>query len=146
MKENTIQNTVDWFVEAVKEPTDKNRVVQLGVHIEEFAEMMDAIGCAQPSSQMSDLANSFKKSAVGITDLKIDRQELLDSLADQIVTACGVAQLFGMDIVGALNEVNRSNWSKFEAGKALFDENGKIRKGANYSKPNLEPFVWASQK
>jgi hypothetical protein len=49
--------------------------------------------------------------------------------------------MLDMDVLGALEEVNRSNFSKFENGKAVFDENGKITKGKNYSKPNLKPFV-----
>jgi hypothetical protein len=58
-------------------------------------------------------------------------------LADQIVTAVGIASMLDMDIVGALQEVNRSNYSKFVNGRAVFDENGKIKKGADYSKPDL---------
>lgn len=66
--------------------------------------------------------------------------ELLDSLCDQIVTAIGVAHMMGFDIESALNEVNRSNWSKFIDGKAVFDENGKIAKPDTYSKPDLTSF------
>ncbi len=141
MKDNTLQNTVDWFAEAVRTPTDKNKVVQIGVHIEEFSEMLASIGLAECADSMSHAADFFKAGQVSYSDLKIDRQELLDSLADQIVTSCGIAHLFGMDIIGALNEVNRSNWSKFENGRAIFDENGKIKKGVNYSKPKLESFI-----
>lgn len=47
----------------------------------------------------------------------------------------------GFDIVGALQEVNRSNWSKFENGEPIFDENGKIKKGPNYRPPDLSKFV-----
>ena len=49
--------------------------------------------------------------------------------------------MMGFDIIGALNEVNNSNWSKFENGKAIFDGNGKIKKGTNYFKPNLIKFI-----
>ena len=65
----------------------------------------------------------------------------LDALADGIVTATGMAHMAGMDIVGALGEVNRSNWSKFEDGKPVFNENGKIAKGKDYSKPELKPYL-----
>lgn len=134
---DTLQHTVDWFREAVREPTDRNRVTQLGVHIEEFSEMLDAIGCTQPAKDMADAADFFKAGKIQISDLKINREELLDALADQIVTAAGIATLFGMDIVGALQEVNRSNHSKFVDGRAVFDENGKIKKGSAYFKPDL---------
>ena len=69
------------------------------------------------------------------------RRELLDALCDQIVTAVGVAYMLGMDIQGALNEVNRSNWSKFVDGKAVFNEQGKIAKSENYTPPQLVEFV-----
>jgi predicted HAD superfamily Cof-like phosphohydrolase len=72
---------------------------------------------------------------------KQSKIELLDSLADQIVTAIGVAHMFGFDISGALAEVNRSNFSKFEDGKPVFDANGKITKGKNYTPPELTPYI-----
>ena len=66
---------------------------------------------------------------------------MLDALCDQIVTAIGVAHRFGFDIQGALAEVNRSNWSKLVDGQFQHDANGKVIKPADYSPPNLAPFV-----
>ena len=67
----------------------------------------------------------------------------LDSIADQLVTATGCATVHGMDPVGALNEVNRSNFSKFdEQGEPIYHpETHKLMKGPNYSEPNLAPFI-----
>ena len=42
--------------------------------------------------------------------------------------------------VKAFEEVHRSNMSKLENGKAIFREDGKILKGKNYFRPNLENF------
>ena len=67
--------------------------------------------------------------------------ELLDALADGIVTAAGLAYMQGMDIDGALAEVNRSNFSKFENGHPVFLNGGKIGKGRHYTPPELEPFL-----
>ena len=134
---DTLQQTVDWFREAVREPTDKNKVVQIGCHIEEFGEMLEAIGDQGLAKRMQGIAAEYKQGEVEYNKLVIDRKELLDSLADQIVTAVGIASMLEMDIVGALREVNRSNYSKFVNGRAVFDENGKIKKGADYSKPDL---------
>ena len=88
--------------------------------------------------RLGQIGDHYKKrtDAIGC-----DRDAMLDSLCDQIVTATGVAHMFGMDIQGALNEVNRSNWSKFVDGKPVFDINGKIAKPATYSKPDLSAFV-----
>ena len=43
--------------------------------------------------------------------------------------------------VKAFGEVHRSNMSKLQDGKAIFRSDGKILKGADYFRPNLEPFV-----
>jgi predicted HAD superfamily Cof-like phosphohydrolase len=134
----------NWFALAMPQPTDKNRAVQIGVHFEEVAEMIDAIHGSpyDPTlcGEVAKLADMFKKH-VGLAPEAVDRKELLDSLCDQIVTSIGVAHMFGMNIEGALAEVNRSNWSKFVDGKPVFDANGKIAKPATYSPPDLTPFV-----
>ena len=43
-------------------------------------------------------------------------------------------------IMEAFEEVHKSNMSKLENGKAIFREDGKILKGKNYFRPNLENF------
>lgn len=137
---NVLQETAQWFVEAVRAPSDENRLVQLGVHFEEVGEMFESMtNFEDVAVALHTIADAFKRKEVG--DFSIDRVKLLDALADQIVTATGVAHMFGLDIVGALNEVNRSNFSKFVDGKAVFNENGKITKGPNYSKPVLDSFI-----
>lgn len=70
-----------------------------------------------------------------------DRAELLDALADQIVTATGIGTFLGMNVPGALSEVNRSNYSKFVNGEPLFNENQKVMKGPDYTPPELSPFI-----
>lgn len=49
--------------------------------------------------------------------------------------------MMGFDMVGALKEVNASNYSKFENGKPVFNEQGKIAKGKDYFKPNLTTYL-----
>lgn len=131
-----------WFKKAVPNPTDKNRAVQYGCHLEEITEMLDEV--LQVNQDATDLlqdeANWFKTKFDGNPTIR-DKEEFLDSLCDQIVTAVGVAYMNGFDIVGALQEVNSSNWSKFENGEPIFDENGKIKKGPNYRPPDLSKFV-----
>lgn len=135
-----IQEIKCWFNAAVPNPTDKNRAVQIGCHFEEGAEMASALGDKETQWEMETHAD-FYKLHPGLPVANVDRKELLDALADQIVTAVGVAHMFDLDIIGALAEVNRSNWSKFVGGKPVFDENGKIKKGPDYTPPNLDPFV-----
>lgn len=137
-----ISDIKGWFELAVPEPTDKNRAVQIGVHFEEVGEMLQTLPTHHPClrDDLGDVANGYKKRHE-VNGEDVDRIELLDALCDQIVTAVGVAHMFGMDIEGALAEVTRSNWSKFVDGKPTFDANGKIAKPATYSKPDLTPFL-----
>ena len=145
----SIKNTQDWFREAVPNPDNRTLAVQLGCHFEEVAEMLEALMIrdihGDPSlyryakDAMESLADALKNgqcSVAGINSLM-----LLDSLTDQQVTGIGVGYMLGFDMEGALNEVNSSNWSKFEDGKPVFNEHGKIAKGKDYTPPNLEPYL-----
>ena len=138
-----IKGILNWFEVAIPEPKDKDVCVQVGVHLEECAEMLHALGLGSASRNLHSYADMFKRSdrkAMYCIE-KADKVELLDSIADQIVTGVGTGHMLGMDIEGALKEVNDSNHSKFEYGKAVFDEQGKISKGKNYRSPELEPFI-----
>lgn len=126
-----------WFKKAVPEPTNKNRAVQYGCHLEEVQEMIDTINDGDLYTNID--GDWYKKYADNLP--VSDPIEFLDSLCDQIVTAVGLAYMMGYDIRGALAEVNRSNWSKFENGEPIFDENGKIKKGPNYSPPDLKAYL-----
>lgn len=137
-----ISDIKGWFELAVPTPTDKNRAVQIGCHFEEVGEMLQTLPTNHPClrDDLADIANDYKRRQE-VSPEEPDRLELLDALCDQIVTAVGVAHMFGMNIEGALAEVNRSNWSKFVDGKPVFDANGKIAKPPSYSKPDLTLFV-----
>lgn len=141
---NEIARTKEWFQLAVAQPTEKNKLVQLGVHIEEIGEMFTALDAGALATALNELATAFKVGAtpagdpIAFSDFTVNRKELLDALCDQIVTTVGVAHMLDMDILTALARVNDSNWSKFVDGKPVFDENGKIKKGPSYQKPNLD--------
>jgi predicted HAD superfamily Cof-like phosphohydrolase len=145
-----IENTFGWFVEARPEPNRKDFNVQLGVHVEEFGEMLDELTPQDRSTaQLVDDANravkALAKHLKGSTNAVVVKEEnrigFLDSLCDQLVTATGTGQAQAMNVPGGLNEVNVSNYSKFVDGKAIFDENGKVAKGPGYVKADLSPFV-----
>lgn len=90
-------------------------------------------------SNLSTLADLLKSGEIEVEpESKIN---LLDSICDQQVTGIGVAHMLGMDIDGAMDEVNKSNWSKFVDGKPVFNEQGKIAKGPDYRAPSLERFA-----
>lgn len=139
-----------WLETAFPKPTEKDRATQIGVHLEEVTEFMEAIGSSKAATILvQDVSDNFKQSpniyqdadGNAITLPKDFKEQMLDALCDQIVTATSVAHSMGFDIVGAIKEVNASNWSKFEDGKPLYDANGKVIKGKHYFKPNLKPFL-----
>jgi predicted HAD superfamily Cof-like phosphohydrolase len=135
-----ITEITKWISKAVPAPTPKNMSVQVGCHFEEVAEMMSALGMQHHEvTFMEEIATAFKENRYGL--LNVNRQELLDSLADQIVTGTGVGYMYKLDVNGACGEVNKSNWSKFVDGEPVFDENGKVKKGPNYFKPDLTKFI-----
>ena len=151
MENNTLQNTFDW-IKSCQEPSEKLANIQMGVFLEEIGETFDAIRCKDfaHSIKMGHLghvvikeifAKKFKKGEYELDLDAINLVELLDGLCDVIVTATTTAYALGFDLVGAMNEVNRANYSKFVDGKPVYDENGKITKGPDYVRPNLEPYV-----
>lgn len=147
-----IKDIIEWFKAAKPEPTEKDKATQIGCHFEEVSEMLQALSCIR--EQVDDVSQEFYSSDA--IDKDIDGKvmelpenwqiELLDSICDQIVTAIGVGYMMGFDMVGALDEVNKSNWSKFKDGVPAFDENGKIAKADGYFKPDLAKFLKAGEK
>ena len=92
-------------------------------------------------THLHQLSNLMKENDKAIKVRDTNRVELLDALADQIVTATGVGVFLGMNVPGALDEVNRSNYSKFENGEPVFNENKKVMKGKDYTPPDLSKFI-----
>ena len=140
---NELLNTLNWFKQAIPNPTDEQKCIQMGCHFEEVGEMLESIGYVE--EYVEDVSHDMKKAhKYTVEDLmrQVDDNEieLLDAMVDQIVTAVGVCHMMGFDIMSALAEVNRSNYSKFEDGKPVFDC-GKISKGRFYTPPNLTPFI-----
>jgi predicted HAD superfamily Cof-like phosphohydrolase len=142
----SLEKTKQWFEQAIPEPTVEQACIQVGCHMEEFSEMLSALADDFECCAVGSIAHEYKtcnlKNLAMISSASSDvKIEILDSIVDQIVTAVGVGHMMGMDVLGALEEINRSNFSKFEDGKPVFDLNGKITKGKDYVKPNLEKFV-----
>lgn len=97
---------------------------------------------AEAQSALGKLSELMKTNHLAIFPANSNRQGMLDALADQIVTATGVGTFLGMNVPGALAEVNRSNYSKFNAeGEPIFNENMKVMKGPFYTKPDLTPYI-----
>lgn len=152
MLPDTIERTRDWFATALPVVPERQLYVQMGVHFEEVSEMIEELtpinnlGANLRDNAifaLSQLANHLKDSQEATLTLhEGDRKPMLDALCDQIVTATGVGYLANMNLPGAMKEVNRSNFSKFDAeGKPVFKDNGKIGKSSNYTEPDLTPYI-----
>lgn len=147
----TLLDTKTWFEKARPNPTLQDVQAQLGVHCEEVSEMLNALGSDDSrldtllyiaKASMQDLANHLKGTSGHPRIQVLNPDEMLDGLCDQIVTATGVAHTLGYNIVAAMTEVNRSNFSKFdEQGNPIYNENKKVMKGPNYSAPDLTPYL-----
>ncbi|MEH6514305.1 nucleoside triphosphate pyrophosphohydrolase family protein [Maribacter arcticus] len=73
-----------------------------------------------------------------------DLVEVADALGDMLYILCGTILEHGMQykIEEVFNEIQRSNMSKLgEDGKPIYREDGKVLKGPNYFKPNIETIL-----
>ena len=78
--------------------------------------------------------------SVAINDKDI--VEVADALTDLLYVVYGAGHSFGINLDKCFAEVQRSNLSKLNIdGKPIYNENGKVMKGPNYSKPNLKQFL-----
>ena len=70
-----------------------------------------------------------------------DLTEVADALGDMLYILCGTILSHGMQhkIVEVFEEIQRSNMSKLgEDGNPIYREDGKVLKGPNYFKPNIQ--------
>ena len=73
---------------------------------------------------------------------KKDIKEVADALTDILYVAYGAGHAFGIDLDSCFNEVQNSNMSKLgDDGKPIYNDKGKVMKGPNYFKPDLNKFV-----
>jgi predicted HAD superfamily Cof-like phosphohydrolase len=75
---------------------------------------------------------------------KGDLVEIADALGDQLYILCGTILKHGMQhkIMEVFEEIHRSNMSKLgEDGKPIYREDGKVLKGKNYFKPNINKII-----
>ena len=72
---------------------------------------------------------------------KGDIIEVADALGDQLYILCGTILKHGLQhkITEVFEEIQRSNMSKLGAdGKPIYREDGKVLKGENYFRPNIQ--------
>ena len=97
--------------------TDKINNLRINLIVEELSEFKDAI-------------------------LKKDLKEVADALTDILYVTYGAGHAFGINLDFCFEEVQKSNMSKLgNDGKPIYNEHGKVMKGPNYFKPDLNKFL-----
>ena len=117
----SVKKFMKTFGQEVKEkaefPSDKISSLRFDLIEEELLELKDAIN-------------------------KKNIKEVADALTDILYVTYGAGHAFGIDLDKCFKEVQNSNMSKLgEDGKPIYNEKGKVMKGPNYFKPNLNKFV-----
>lgn len=135
------------FGHAVNEHPSDISITDLRLRIklilEELCELMDALNTED--AMMWNNVRLHLKTAYEHCDAlepaRIDPVETTDALADLIYVITGTALVLGLPIVPAVDEVHRSNMSKLgEDGNPIFGGDGKVKKGSNYTPPNLKQY------
>ena len=71
-----------------------------------------------------------------------DIKEVADALTDILYVTYGAGHAFGIDLDKCFDEVQKSNMSKLGLdGEPIYNEIGKVMKGPNYFKPDLNKFL-----
>ncbi len=71
-----------------------------------------------------------------------DLLEVADALTDILYVTYGAGHAFGINLDKCFEEVQNSNMSKLgDDGKPIFNDKGKVMKGPNYFKPDLNKFL-----
>ena len=69
-------------------------------------------------------------------------KEVADALTDILYVTYGAGYAYGVDLDECFKEVQRANMSKLgEDGEPIYNDQGKVMKGPNYTKPDLSKFV-----
>ena len=69
-------------------------------------------------------------------------KEVADALTDILYVTYGAGYAYGIDLDQCFKEVQRANMSKLgKDEKPIYNDQGKVMKGPNYTKPDLSKFV-----
>ena len=103
----------------------------------------------QSSSFSSDKINALRVNLIKeeLDELieamnKKDLVEVADALTDILYVTYGAGHAFGINLDDCFEEVQSSNMSKLaKDGTPIYNDKGKVMKGPNYFKPDLNKFI-----
>ena len=98
-----------------------------------------------PNDKITSLRYDLIKEELGELKEAMDNRnikEVADALTDILYVTYGAGHAFGIDLDKCFDEVQNSNMSKLGLdGKPIYNEKGKVMKGPNYFKPDLEKYI-----
>ena len=98
-----------------------------------------------PNDKITTLRYDLIKEELDELRVAIERKdikEVADALTDILYVTYGAGHAFGINLDKCFAEVQSSNMSKLGVdGKPIYNEKGKVMKGPNYFKPDLNKFV-----
>ena len=108
-----------------------------GQEVKEKAEFpgdkITSLRCDLINEELQELQDAIRRK---------DIKEVADALTDILYVTYGAGHAFGIDLDKCFLKVQKSNMSKLgEDGKPIYNDKGKVMKGPNYFKPDLNKFV-----
>ena len=98
-----------------------------------------------PSDKITSLRHDLIKEELNELKEAIDNKditEVADALTDILYVTYGAGHAFGINLDKCFDEVQNSNMSKLGSdGKPIYNDKGKVMKGPNYFKPDLNKFL-----
>lgn len=142
MKRVILESIDCWQRAADPTPTIGSMSKGLGYFLEEFNETLKSIKLdaahdmhrREAWTLIEYLANSLKAGQSQV--VAMDRGEVIDGLADTIVTAVGFGYRAGMNVPEATCRVDKANWDKYVDGKPLKNADGKVVKPEGWQPPD----------
>lgn len=130
-------------------PSPRDFTVQLAVHFEEFAELLETVELNNSQIQfelgaaraaLNRISNIMRKDD-SVRAHFSNRVAALDALGDNLVTSFQVAHQASFNLEGAFLNIGQSNQTKLVDGKPIYDDTGKWKKGPDYKPPELASFI-----
>jgi len=117
---------------------------KVGIFMKTFGQEVK-VSPSLTTNQISELRVSLINEELEELKAAINKKDLLevaDALTDILYVTYGAGHAFGINLDKCFEEVQNSNMSKLgKDGKPIYNESGKVMKGPNYFRPDLNKFV-----
>ena len=98
-----------------------------------YTEKINKLRISLIEEELDELKQAIKENNI---------KEVADALTDILYVTYGAGHAFGINLDKCFEEVQYSIMSKLGIdGKPIYNEHGKVMKGPNYFKPDLNKFI-----